>query len=182
MTTHTIARWLIDEDQLPESATSTASARDEMPHSHGHSKGDRNAIYLPTRCTCCGHAALAPASTATTASCARCRSGPVRVVPGEAYRAENIDLFERITAAVEEEALPDEGIRGIAAQLSDVAARTETPVRLLAHVLEAVPALRFLEPGQSRAERELLVHALGMVLAVLTARAEHLAPHGAMTS
>ena len=182
MTTHTIARWMIDEDRFAESATSTASARDEMPQSHGQSKGDRNAIYLPTRCTCCGHAALAPASTSTTANCARCRRGPVRVVPGEAYRAGDIDLFERITAAVEAEALPDEGVRGIVAELSDVAARTETPVRLLARLLEAVPALRFLEPGQSRAERELLVHALGMVLAVLAARAEHLAPHGAITS
>jgi hypothetical protein len=182
VTTHTIARWVIDEEQLPESATSTASARDEMPQSHDQATGDHHAIYLPTRCTCCGHAALAPASTATTANCARCRSGPVRVVPGEAYRAEDIDLFERITAAVETEALPDEGVRSMVAELSDVAARSETPVRSLARLLEAVPALRFLEPGQSRAERELLVHALGMVLAVLAARAEHLAPHGAVTS
>jgi hypothetical protein len=182
VTTHNIASWVVTDPEPLGSATPAARARDETTQNRGPSRVARSTIYLPTRCICCGHAALAPVATATAANCARCGNGPVRVVPGEAYRAEDVDLFERITAAVEAEALPDEGAIGVLAELSEVAARTETPVRLLARLLETVPALRFLEPGQSRAERELLVHALGMVLAVLAAQVERRAPHGAISS
>jgi hypothetical protein len=127
--------------------------------------------YLPARCSWCGHALLTPAGT-TAVKCLKC-DGEVQVVPGEVYREEDSFLFERIAAAVESSAPPGKDVRDITAELSDFAARVATPETLLARVLETMPSLRFLEPAQSHEDQTWLVHALGMLLAMLAARVEH---------
>jgi len=113
---------------------------------------------------------LTPAATTIELECARC-GGEIRVVPGEAYRAEDAPLFEQTAAAVDAVTLPEADLRCLVIELSSFSARAKTPEKLLSRLVEAIPSLRFLEPGQGF-DRERLVHALGMLLAILAAHAD----------
>jgi hypothetical protein len=125
--------------------------------------------YLPARCRGCGRALLMPACTSVAVRCARC-GGEIQAVPGETYHEEDAPVFERIALALEATVLPEIDLRNITTELSNFAARAAAPRKLLGKLLETVPRLQFLEPGQSREEHEHLAHALGMLLAIVSTR------------
>jgi hypothetical protein len=124
-------------------------------------------VYLPAACTVCERVALILASSGD-ATCSRCAS-PVAVVPGEAYCAADVPLFERIESIIHASALSSTDGDRVVRALVDVAARTRHPQRSLMMVVDAAPLLRFLKDSIKK-ERERLARAPGMVLTIVSAR------------
>jgi hypothetical protein len=127
--------------------------------------------YVPTHCPRCLRAFLIPVRAGAEVSCGRC-GGLAHVVPGEVYRAEDAILFGKIENAFALAHLPLSETFRIAAELGNVIERTRSPYTLLLRLLLPVPGLRFLEPRQPE-ELERLVRAMGMLLAIAAARAQH---------
>lgn len=127
--------------------------------------------YVPTHCPRCLRAFLIPLHAGADVSCGNC-GGLAQVVPGEVYRAEDAILFGKIERAFDLANLPLSETFRIAAELGNVIERTRSPHTLLLRLLLPVPGLRFLESTQPE-EQELLVRAMGMLLAIAAARAQH---------
>jgi hypothetical protein len=125
------------------------------------------ALYLPTACDSCDRTWLAPPGIEAGATCPFC-GGPAHVVPGETYRAEDVELFERIERAIRVAQLAELSSRRLWATLSDVAERGRRPEQLLLPASDAIPALQFVYEAFA-ADRAQLSRAVGMILVVITA-------------
>jgi hypothetical protein len=122
--------------------------------------------YLPTACNECNRAWLAPPIFDRAATCQFCE-GPAHVVPGEAYRADDIPLFDRIESAISAAQPSEQLSRRLWVTLSNVPQRSRRPEDLVLAVVEAIPGLQFLLDGFAN-DRAQLGRGVGMILAVLT--------------
>ncbi|HXK19251.1 MAG TPA: hypothetical protein VNG33_15665 [Polyangiaceae bacterium] len=132
-------------------------------------------LYFPTACDSCDRTWLAPPGLEPGATCRFC-SEPAQVVPGETYRAEDIGLFERIESAVYAAQLAQLPSQRLWATLSEVAERGRRPDLLLRPVINAMPALQFVQEAFVE-DRTQLAHAVGMILVVITAHLRALEAH-----
>ena len=123
-------------------------------------------LFLPTACDSCNRTWLAPPELEQVATCPFCKE-PAEVVPGESYRAEDDALFERIEGAVLAAHLPELASQRLWATLSNVSERGRRPDLLLLPVVEAMPALQFVQEAFAE-DRAQLAHAVGMILVVIT--------------
>jgi hypothetical protein len=126
-----------------------------------------SALHLPTACDRCDRVWLAEPRFDHTATCPFC-NGPAEIVPGESYRAEDVALFEKIASAVHCEQLSGVASHRLWAILSNVSERAGRPELLLLPVVDAIPALQFVQEEFVR-DRAALAQAAGMILACLTA-------------
>jgi hypothetical protein len=126
--------------------------------------------YVPTHCSRCVRAFLAPLRAGADVNCSIC-GGLAQVVPGEVYRAEDAVLFAQVEAAFDSVGLPLAETFRIVAELGNVLERTHSPYTLLLRLLRPVPGLRFLEPTHP-GEEERLVRGMGMLLAIAAARVQ----------
>jgi hypothetical protein len=125
------------------------------------------AMYLPITCDTCDKTWLAGLHSEQVATCSACHQ-PARVVPGETYRAEDVQLFEKIESAIRAAQLSEPASRRLWATLSNVSERARRPELLLLPMVDAVPALHFVseEFSDNRAQ---LARVVGMILVVITA-------------
>jgi hypothetical protein len=89
------------------------------------------------------------------------------VVPGEVYRAEDKELFDRIASAVFASQPSERVCQRLWVLLSDVAERSRRPDMLLLKAIDEVPALQFLIESFAD-DRTQLARAIGMSLAATT--------------
>jgi hypothetical protein len=126
------------------------------------------ALCLPAYCAACDRASLTRPRAGAFVSCQKC-GGHARVIPGEVYRGNDTHLFDQVDETVHAADLPHTTTLAMISDLCDVKERTHAPYRMLARLLQSLPSLRFLEPANPQ-EHERLVHGLGMLLAIMTAR------------
>jgi hypothetical protein len=108
-----------------------------------------------------------------------CRScgGVASVLPGEAYREEDVPLFERIEVATRSVVVSRRQAGWIVQELTGITTRTERPEAVLLRVVDVVPSLHFLVPALQLfkpSERVPLVRASGMILSIFAARLRRL--------
>lgn len=123
-------------------------------------------MLIPTACHRCGKTWLASPVLDARPVCDACH-GPVSVVPGECYRAEDRPLFEKIESAVIAARLSESASYRLWGVLSNASERWRRPESLLLPVIDAVPALQFLI-DELAADRAQLARAVGMCLATIT--------------
>jgi hypothetical protein len=107
----------------------------------------------------------------------KCRSCGVAtsVLPGQAYSENDVELFERVEAAVQATPLGRRTAEHVERELRDVGIRGEAPEAVLLRVLDHLPGLHFLLPALQLQtspvlERALLLRATGMLLTIVSAR------------
>jgi hypothetical protein len=132
----------------------------------------KSQVYLPVLCSVCLRSYLLPAASGEGLSC-EC-GGTASVVPSETYGAEDIPLFERVSAAVHSDLIAQTA-QDIVADLRDLRGKTDSLDSILLRVTDDLPGLRFLIPAlypkQLRpVHRVQLARALGMVLTLVSAR------------
>jgi hypothetical protein len=131
------------------------------------------AFHLPTACYACDRSWLALPGLDKVAACPSC-GRPTEVVPGESYQVDDVALFERLEGVVRNSQLTRLASHRLWAILSDVTGRARRPELLFVAVVDAMPALRFLETSLPEETglpegRAHLVRAAGMILVILTA-------------
>lgn len=132
------------------------------------------ATYLPVQCASCAKIALLAAQPGQIPTCRTC-GGPTAILPGESYAEGDIQLFERIEAAVRPLVISRRTAERIVAELRDIALRAEVPEAILLRVVDFLPSLHFLIPAlylqpTLAQERALLGRATGMVQTIINAR------------
>lgn len=110
---------------------------------------------------------MAPASHEQPARCPFCNELGA-IIPGESYQADDVVLFERIESIVHVRQLTRVTSHGLWATLSNVSERARRPDLLLLPVVDAMPALQFIQESFAR-DRAQLARAAGMILAAVTA-------------
>jgi hypothetical protein len=123
---------------------------------------------LPTLCAKCDDVSLRTAQAHDGFVCRKC-GGQARAIPGEIYHVEDCPLFDQVKASTDAMVLAQTELAQLVTQLSNVAKRTAAPEVMLSQILQLLPSLEFLKP-ESGAESTRLVQALGMLLAIATAR------------
>jgi hypothetical protein len=121
----------------------------------------------------CLRSYLLPAASGEGLSCREC-GGTASVVPSETYGADDIPLFERVSAAVQSDLIAQTA-QDIVADLRDLRGKTDSLESILLRVTDDLPGLRFLIPAlypkQVRSvHRVQIARALGMVLTLVSAR------------
>jgi len=91
------------------------------------------------------------------------------VVPGEAYRADGIPLFDKIESAIFAAQPPEQISQRLWVNLSNVSERSRRPEILVLAVVDAIPGLRFLIDAFAN-DRAQLGRSVGIILVVLHAR------------
>ena len=138
------------------------------------------ASHLPTACYACDRSWLAPFDLDHVAKCPSCGGFSV-VVPGESYHVDDVALFERIEGAVRESQLSRLASHRLWAILSNVPERARRPDSLLAPIVDAMPALQFVQTELAQDGAQ-LARVAGMVLVVIIAHLRALDASGAAAS
>ena len=125
------------------------------------------ASHLPTACHACDRSWLAPLDLDHVAKCPSC-GGVSVVVPGESYQADDVALFDRIERALREKQLSRLASHRLWAILSNVPERARRPDLLLFPIVDAMPALGFVQTELAQ-DRARLSHVAGMILVVIVA-------------
>lgn len=123
-------------------------------------------LFLPSQCHACWRACLTPLARAACTPCPKC-GGRTQITPGELYRAEDADLFDRIESAVNRGGLTESQRLEVTAELNNVVERTRAPEAMLTRLIEMLPCLRFLLDDSPTA-RDRLVRGMGMLLAIVS--------------
>jgi len=132
--------------------------------------------YLPTACCICSRTWLAPPTFDLPSTCQFCQ-GAAQIVPGESYRADDIPLFDKIESAISAAHPSEQVSHRLWGTLSNVAERWRRPESLVVVAIDAIPRLRFLSEAFTD-DRTQLARAIGMILAVLSARLRTFEGHG----
>ena len=126
-----------------------------------------SAPHLPTACDRCDRAWLARPDFDQMATCPFC-DGPADVVPGESYGEADVALFETSASIVHDEQLSRPTSHQLWATLSNVPERGRRPDLLLLPVVDAIPALQFVQETCTQ-DRAQLARAAGMILVAISA-------------
>jgi hypothetical protein len=90
------------------------------------------------------------------------------IVPGETYRTNDLELFEKLESAIHVAQLSELSSQRLWTTLSDVCERGRRPELLLLPVVDAIPTLQFVQEAFPN-DRAQLAHAAGMMLVIITA-------------
>lgn len=146
------------------------------PKPSPHQTGMSATRFLPVRCEFCSATYLGPVGPDQVPTCRSC-GGAASVLPGEAYREDDVPLFERIEVATRSVAISRREAERIIAELTGITTRSERPEAVLLRVVDFLPTLHFLVPALQLfkpAERVPLLRAAGMILSIVTGRLRQL--------
>src|SRR6185312_14464579 len=126
--------------------------------------------YVPVQCNACTAHRLQLVVPGGVPNCHACGQ-PATVLPGAAYGADDVELFDRIDVAVRRDVESALVGRRLARELARAAASHEKAESILLRVVDELPNLRFLIPALSvrptaRAERAMMTRAVGMLLTI----------------
>lgn len=134
--------------------------------------------YLPAQCGTCGKIQLVPSHVGEVPSCRGC-GAQAAFLPGESYAESDVQLFERIEAAIRPLVISRRTAERVVAELRDVALRAEAPEAILLRIVDFLPSLHFLIPAlylqpSLVLERTMLARATGMVRTIVSTRLREL--------
>jgi hypothetical protein len=138
--------------------------------------------YVPVQCSACRDQHLQLVAPGAVPHCRSC-GAPAVVLPGAAYPAADVNVFDRIDAAVRSDLKSARMGRRLAAELAQAASTFQTPASTLLRVVDDLPTLSFLLPAvgvkpKADAERLLVARSLGMLLTIVRGRTRQLEPEG----
>lgn len=134
--------------------------------------------YVPVSCgVCCGHY-LQPVSSGMVPSCRGC-GAPAAVLPGATYTEADVEVFDRIEAAVRFDLKSARVGYRLMAELRHATSAAENPESIILRVVDELPTLNFLLPAlclkpTTRQARMALVRSTGMLMTLLEARSQKL--------
>ncbi len=136
------------------------------------------AAYVPVSCSECTSLHLQLVEAGAPVSCAGC-GGPALVLPGATYEPSDVDLFERIDAAVRFDLKSAGAGYRLASDLRHPTSRAETPAEILLRLVDELPSLSFLLPPlcvkpPSPAQTAEMTRATGMLPTIVVARMRQL--------
>lgn len=132
--------------------------------------------FLPVQCASCAATYLEAVGSQQVTSCRSC-GGVASVLPGEAYREEDVPLFERIELATRSVVVSRRQAERIVAELAGITTRRERPEAVLLRVVDLLPCVHFLVPSLQllqTGERIPSGRAAGMLLSIFSARLRRL--------
>jgi hypothetical protein len=138
----------------------------------------RAMAYVPVQCSACEAHHLQLVEPGAVPNCRSC-GRPASVLPGATYSAGDVELFDRVDAAVRADLKWARSGQRLAAELLRTASTSESPESILLRMIDDLPGLRFLLPALSvrptgREHRSMLARSLGMLLTIVAARTRQL--------
>lgn len=131
-------------------------------------------LYVPAFCSDCVRIHLCSVAPGDVPSCRNCGAATT-ILPGAAYAAEDVELFEQLDLAVRSDLISEQTGRRLGRELLVAGAMAAGAERTLLLLIDDLPRLQFLLPAlrlkpTSEQDRALMARALGMIQMILNAR------------